>query len=190
MANYEATRYNFDGSDLTGIQGVNTGLIIPWCATSVPSGFLECDGSNVSRSTYSALFAVIGTTYGSGDGSSTFGLPNLSDKIVKGLSPSTNLGTAVNNNTVATSGNIGGSLANTTITVPTLASHNHPGPGSGGTTGSMEMGSGGGGGGSGGGASSSVGGDGAHSHNLSCTFTGDAASVVQPINITKYIIKT
>lgn len=189
MANYEATRYDFDGSDLTGIQGVNTGLIIPWCATSVPSGFLECDGSNVSRTTYSALFTVIGTTYGSGDGSTTFGLPNLSDKIVKGLSPTTNLGTAVNTNTVSTSGNIAGSLANTTITVPTLAAHAHPGPGRGGTGPSMEMGVGSGGG-MAGGQSSSVGGDGAHDHALTCNFTGDDVSVVQPINITKYIIKT
>ena len=84
MANYEATKYDFDGSNLTDIQGVNTGLIIPWSSTSIPSGFLECDGSAVSRSTYSALFAVIGTTYGSGDGSTTFDLPDLEDKCVKG----------------------------------------------------------------------------------------------------------
>ena len=44
MANYEATRYDFDGANLTDIQGLNTGLIIPWTDTSVPSGFLECDG--------------------------------------------------------------------------------------------------------------------------------------------------
>ena len=48
MANYEATRYDFDGASLTDIQGLNTGLIIPWTTASVPTGFLECDGSNVS----------------------------------------------------------------------------------------------------------------------------------------------
>ena len=47
MANYEATRYDFDGASLTDIQGLNTGLIIPWTTASVPTGFLECDGSNV-----------------------------------------------------------------------------------------------------------------------------------------------
>ena len=52
MANYEATRYDFDGANLTDIQGLNTGLIIPWTTASAPTGFLECNGSNVSRTTY------------------------------------------------------------------------------------------------------------------------------------------
>ena len=86
MSNYEATKYNFDGSDLTGIEGVNTGIIVPWSSASVPTGFLECNGANVSRSTYSALFAVIGTTYGAGDGSSTFGLPDLQNNVCVGKS--------------------------------------------------------------------------------------------------------
>ena len=84
MANYEATKYNFNGSDLTGIQGVNTGIIVPWSSGSVPTGFLECNGAAVSRSTYSDLFAVVGTTYGAGDGSSTFNLPDLRGRAVAG----------------------------------------------------------------------------------------------------------
>ena len=75
MANYEATKYNFSGADLTGIEGIPTATIVPWSDSSVPSGFLECDGSAVSRSTYSALFAIVGTTYGAGNGSTTFTLP-------------------------------------------------------------------------------------------------------------------
>ena len=67
-------------------KAVPTATIIPWTDGSVPTGFLECDGSNVSRTTYSALFAVVGTTYGSGDGSTTFGLPDLQDKIPVGKS--------------------------------------------------------------------------------------------------------
>jgi microcystin-dependent protein len=51
---------------------------------TAPSGFLECDGSAVSRSTYAALFAVIGTTYGAGDGSTTFNVPDLTDKVAVG----------------------------------------------------------------------------------------------------------
>ena len=58
MANYEATRYDFNGENLTDIDLVNTGLIIPWTDASIPSGFLECNGQAVSRSTYAALFAV------------------------------------------------------------------------------------------------------------------------------------
>ena len=56
MANYEATRYDFDAANLTGIQGVNTGIVIPWSDSSIPSGFLECDGTAVSRTTYADLF--------------------------------------------------------------------------------------------------------------------------------------
>lgn len=55
-----------------------TGEIRMWGSTiaSIPSGWLHCDGSAISRSTYAALFAVIGTQYGSGDGSTTFNLPD------------------------------------------------------------------------------------------------------------------
>ena len=87
MANYEATRYDFSGASLTGIEGVNTGLIVPWGDSSTPAGFLDCDGAAVSRSTYANLFAVISTTYGVGDGSTTFNVPDLTDKVVIGRSP-------------------------------------------------------------------------------------------------------
>ena len=64
MSNYEATKYDFDGANLTGIEGIPTATIVPWSSASVPTGFLECNGQAVSRSTYSALFAIVGTTYG------------------------------------------------------------------------------------------------------------------------------
>lgn len=53
-------------------------------ASSAPSGWLLCDGSAVSRSTYATLFAIISTTYGSGDGSTTFNLPNLKGRVPVG----------------------------------------------------------------------------------------------------------
>ena len=59
MANYDAIKYNFSGSNLTGIEGIPTATIVPWSTASVPTGFLECDGTAVSRSTYSDLFGVI-----------------------------------------------------------------------------------------------------------------------------------
>ena len=86
MATYEATRYDYSGANISGLVGVDTGSIIPWPTASAPTGYLNCDGAAVSRSTYSALFAVIGTTYGVGDGSSTFNVPSLTDKIVVGKS--------------------------------------------------------------------------------------------------------
>lgn len=63
------------------------GTILMYAGTTAPSGFLMCDGSLVSRSTYSDLFDVIGTIYGSGDGSTTFALPNLSGRVPMGVSP-------------------------------------------------------------------------------------------------------
>ena len=89
MANYEATKYDFTGANLTNIDLVNTGLIIPWSDGSVPSGFLECNGAAVSRSTYAALFAVIATTWGSGNGSSTFNVPDLRATFLRGLGDQT-----------------------------------------------------------------------------------------------------
>lgn len=65
------------------------GNIIPSGAGTAPTGYLACDGSAVSRSTYAALFAVIGTTFGSGDGSTTFNLPNSSGLFLRGRSSQT-----------------------------------------------------------------------------------------------------
>lgn len=65
------------GVGATGPTGVEpTGAMIPYAGASAPAGYLLCNGSAVSRTTYAALFAVIGTTYGSGDGSTTFNVPN------------------------------------------------------------------------------------------------------------------
>ena len=61
------------------ITGVPTGTILPFAGGTIPSGFLACNGAAVSRTTYSALFSAIGTTYGSGDGSTTFNLPAVDD---------------------------------------------------------------------------------------------------------------
>ena len=63
---------------------VITGTISMWPVSSAPTGYLVCDGSAVSRTTYSALFGVIGTTFGSGDGSTTFNLPNYTNRMPYG----------------------------------------------------------------------------------------------------------
>ena len=57
------------------------GEIILFGGVSLPEGWLLCDGSEISRSDYSALFASIGTTYGAGDGNSTFNLPNFDSSL-------------------------------------------------------------------------------------------------------------
>jgi microcystin-dependent protein len=195
MSNYEATKYDFDGANLTGIEGIPTATIVPWSSSSVPSGFLECNGAAVSRSTYSALFAIVGTTYGAGDGASTFNLPDLQDNVAMGKSGTKALASTGGANTVAATGNVGGSTANATISEAQLASHSHSiifagpfqtqpnamsfrsaqnisnyNPSS---TSTQNTGSGTG-----------------HSHNMSATFSGTASSVVQPYLTVIYIIKT
>lgn len=59
--------------------GTKVGAIILYSGDDVPSGFLECNGSDISRTDYKALFDAIGTKFGDGDGSTTFTLPNIAD---------------------------------------------------------------------------------------------------------------
>jgi microcystin-dependent protein len=61
-----------------------SGAVMPFAMSSVPSGWLECNGAAVSRSTYSSLFSAIGTTYGVGDGSSTFNVPDMRGEFPRG----------------------------------------------------------------------------------------------------------
>jgi len=63
---------------------IPVGVIQMWPTTSAPSGFLLCAGAAVSRTTYSSLFGVIGTTFGAGDGSTTFNLPNYTNRMPYG----------------------------------------------------------------------------------------------------------
>ena len=72
---------------------VPVGSYIQFAGSQAPEGFLVCNGGAISRTTYSALFAVIGTKYGSGNGSTTFNLPNLTDRFLQG---STTSGTVKN----------------------------------------------------------------------------------------------
>ena len=192
MANYEATRYDFDGANLQGLELVPSGTIVPWSDSVIPTGFLECTGQAVSRSTYATLFGIIGTTYGAGNGSTTFDVPDLQDNVAVSKSPNKNLASTGGANTVSSTGNVGGSTANATLSSPQLASHSHginrpvqfPGTQVGGviaananspSTNAF--------------INSAGSGDG-HSHNMSATFSGDATSVVQPYLTVVYVIKT
>ncbi len=74
------------GIDAPGINAGNiVGQICFFAMNAAPSGFLACDGSAVSRATYSALFGLVGTTYGAGNGSTTFNLPDLRGEFIRGL---------------------------------------------------------------------------------------------------------
>ena len=63
---------------------VPSGAVFWFAANAAPTGYLECDGAAVSRSTYAALFGVVGETFGSGDGSTTFNLPDLRGEFIRG----------------------------------------------------------------------------------------------------------
>ena len=70
--------------DIIDVASSVTGAIQLYAGLAAPSGWLICNGQAVSRTTYAALYAVIGTTYGAGDGSTTFNVPNLVNKTVRG----------------------------------------------------------------------------------------------------------
>jgi microcystin-dependent protein len=92
------------------------GSIIPTARASAPTGFLLCDGSAVSRTTYAALFSAIGTVYGVGDGSTTFNVPNMQGRVPVGRdSGQTEFDTL---------GETGGAKTHT-LTEAELASHSH-----------------------------------------------------------------
>ena len=116
------------------------GAIKPWTKATAPDGYVLCNGAAISRSTYADLFAVISTTYGSGDGSTTFNVPQLQGKLPQGYDGNTyNLaGTggantvtvAVTNNQAATNAtnqtvSVTGSISNTSLTLAQVAAHSH-----------------------------------------------------------------
>jgi len=81
---------NFISSD-SGISPV--GSVIAYSSTTAPAGWLLADGTAVSRTTYANLFAIIGTTYGVGDNSTTFNVPNLSSRLPVGVGTGTKVAT-------------------------------------------------------------------------------------------------
>lgn len=102
------------------------GAMMPFAgsvSTAPPTGWLTCDGAAVSRTTYAALFAVIGTTYGVGNGTTTFNLPNLLNRVPVGSGSSYSRGTT-------------GGASSVTLTESQMPSHDHSFSGSGSSTGS------------------------------------------------------
>ena len=146
-----------------------TGGIVPFTSTTPPSGWLLCDGSAVSRTTYADLFAVVGVTFGSGDGSTTFNLPDLAGRVIAGYAASGSRLTSPNQQTNAATG--GSQTSSHSHGAGTLANSNS-------------------------GITSSVAGPagvqfvGNHTHTISGSTANAAPSVVQPTMILPYIIKT
>lgn len=105
------------------------GVVLPFAGASAPNGWLLCYGQAVSRTTYAQLFAVIGTTFGAGDGSTTFNIPDLRGRVPAGKD---NMGgTAASRLTSAASGVDGATLGAAgggethTLTTAQMPTHNH-----------------------------------------------------------------
>ena len=74
------------GEDIRGATDATpVGVVLPFAGNVAPGGYLLCDGQAVSRETYSTLFSVIGITFGSGNGSTTFNVPDLRGEFIRGL---------------------------------------------------------------------------------------------------------
>lgn len=100
------------GGRLSGGEATPIGSVQAFAGATAPSGWLACDGSAVSRTTYAALYAVIGTTYGSGDGSTTFNVPNLTNRMAVGSGGTYSRGTT-------------GGAATVTLTSGQVPAHDH-----------------------------------------------------------------
>ena len=102
------------------LAGVVPGTLIDFAGASIPGGFLLCDGRAVSRDTYSALFNAIGTTWGAGDGSTTFNIPDFRGRTSIGVDGTAGRMPA----DLSDLGESGGSSA-VTLSIAQLAEHNH-----------------------------------------------------------------
>lgn len=96
---------------------INAGTIVWYGSSATPTGYLKCDGSIVSRETYTSLFAVVGETYGAGDGASTFQLPDL-----RGRSP---LGSGTGSGLTARTAGTSVGEETHVLTSAEIASHTH-----------------------------------------------------------------
>lgn len=96
----------------SGTASLASGLMMAFAGSVVPSGWLLCDGTAVSREAYAALFESIGVTWGPGDGSTTFNLPDLRGRVGLGVDGSHALGST-------------GGASTVTISIAQLPSHNH-----------------------------------------------------------------
>jgi microcystin-dependent protein len=158
-----------------------TGCVLPFAGTTAPTGWLLCFGQAVSRTTFASLFTALGTTYGAGDGSTTFALPDLRGRVAAGEDDMG--GTAASRLTTAGSGVNGSALGATggaqthTLTEAQMPAHSHGFVGGPNAAGSGTVG---------------AAGQSANSYilNTVAAGSGTAHNNTQPTIVLNYIIKT
>ena len=102
--------------DTTDYDSVPVGSIFGYPSLTPPTGYMICDGSELSRTEYASLFEVIGTSYGVGDGSTTFNIPNIKGRMIVGHN--------IGDRDFSSLGNTGGNKTHTQ-TIPEMARHTH-----------------------------------------------------------------
>lgn len=116
---------NISGNTISStVAGVPVGTVLPFAGNTPPAGYLLCDGSQVSRTTYAALFSTIGNAWGGGDGINTFHLPDMRGRFLRGVS-GTSAFDPDRNNRVAS--NVGGNTGNNvgSFQIDGIVSHTH-----------------------------------------------------------------
>lgn len=125
---------NYEEISIKALDGMSIGMGVDYYGTlnNIPTGWLVCDGSAISRTEYAELFAVIGTQYGSGDGSTTFNLPNKCGKYGVGYDPNDSdfnlIGKTGGSKSVSYTPegtNTNGAVQSHTLTVSEMPSHYH-----------------------------------------------------------------
>jgi microcystin-dependent protein len=163
----------------TAVTGNVVGQIVAYGGSSAPSGWALCDGSAISRTTFADLFAALGTTFGVGDGSTTFNIPDLRGRFPLGKD---NMGgSSANRVTDAQADTLGGSSGAETKNIE----HTHPGGTTGGPSSTVFVDD------NSGGTDYNVGSE-THTHTTTSTGNGGSTTqdVMNPYLTLNYIIKT
>lgn len=175
------------------------GSIIMYGAAAAPTNWVLCDGSAINRTTYADLFSAIGTTYGAGNGSSTFNVPNLQGVFPAGYDGGSSYALAATGGATTDTPTLSGTNAGTTLTSSQIPAHTHGGVTTGWPSGSWTGGTG---------ATQSAldasglslasgsvnlslentGGGSSHTHTW--TGTSSAVDILPPYLVVNYIIKT
>lgn len=114
---------------IANITTVPTGVVSDFAGASAPAGWVLCFGQELDRTTFADLFAVIGTTYGAGDGSTTFNAPDLRGRLVAGLD---NMGGTSADRLTGQSGGVDGDILGAsggnethTLVIAEMPAHDH-----------------------------------------------------------------